>query len=97
MTYTYDPESRILTSVAYEPNGELKQSWEYKYDSKGQIIEEITKSFWHVSTTVYAYEYDSRGNCTKRIETKDYRPVRAPGDTSSEPMKTVVLREITYF
>src|SRR5262249_950316 len=69
VTYVYDEQRKPIEVVAYEPNGELKQSWQYTYNSKGQITEMLRESAWSRLTFVYTYEYDTRGNWTRQVAT----------------------------
>jgi len=96
VTYSYDKQDRLIKVVAYEPNGELKSSWKYSYDAKGQITEDIRETLWSKQTFAYEYEYDSRGNWTRKIVTKHYESKIAM-DMENSTATSVISREMSYY
>lgn len=95
VTYSYDEKGRPLKVVAYKTNGELKRSWQYSYNPKGQIAEDIREDVWSRTTFVYAYEYDSHGNWIKQIATvNDQSKLSQMGP---DEWKTMITREIAYY
>jgi hypothetical protein len=96
VAYSYDDMGRPVKVIAYEPDGKLKKSWQYSYNSGGQIAEDIREDAWSRTTFVYAYEYDSRRNWIKQIATVDDQPKHA---TEMAPFKrrTIISREIAYY
>ena len=97
VVYTYDKERRIETKVAFELDGQIKQSWRYTYTSKGQVAEDTRESFWSITKFVNVYEYDSTGNWVKQVSNvtvTDQSKLMEGGPTSR---KTETLREIRYY
>lgn len=64
--YIYGNNNKPSKVVAYEPDGEVKKSWQYSYNSKGLLVEDTRESAWSNLKFVYAYEYDSQGNWIKQ-------------------------------
>ncbi len=96
MTYTYN-DLRKPTRIAHsEPNGEVKWSWEYSYDSKGMITTEKIQYLSSTQTFVYVYEYDSRGNWIKKTTAKDFGVISAP-HMPPDSTASVTSREISYY
>lgn len=95
VTYSYDEKGQPHKVVAYEPDGEVKKSWQYSYNPKGQIAEDIRESAWSRTTFVYTYEYDSHDNWIKQVATVNHRPKLSQMEPHEG--KTVILREITYY
>lgn len=93
--YSYDVTGKPIKVVAYEPDGELKKSWQYSYNPKGQIAEDIREDAWSRTTFVYAYEYDSRGNWIKQIATVHDQSKLS--QTGPNERKTMIMREIAYY
>ena len=96
VTYAYNEQRKPTKVVQYNPDGEVKESWQYSYDSKGLVT---AKSFEYGSlkqTDVYAYEYDSRGNWIKKIANTDFGP-KIPGQLAPRSTASVTSREISYY
>ncbi len=93
--YNYDGNNKPSKVVAYEPDGEVKKSWQYTYNSKGLLVEDIRESTWSSLKFVYTYEYDSQGNWVKQIS----NAISKSKLSQIEPFerKTVISREITYY
>ena len=93
--YSYDGTGKPIKVVAYEPDGELKKSWQYSYNPKGQVAEDIRESAWSRTAFIYIYEYDSHGNWIKQIATvTDQSKLSQTGATER---KTIISREIVYY
>lgn len=93
--YSYDKKGRPTKALAYEPDGEMKKSWTYAYNPKGQVAEDVRESFWSSTKFIYKYEYDSKGNwITRTAIVTDQSKL---SDIRSHQRKTVTLREITYY
>ena len=90
--YTYNDERKPIKITHSDPDGEVKWSWEYAYDSKGMLTNEIAGYLSTRQSFVYAYEYDSRGNWIRKIATKDLGVKDPPSSTVS-----VTSREISYY
>jgi hypothetical protein len=95
VTYSYDGIGKPIKVVAYKPDGELKQSWQYSYNPKGQIAEDIRESAWSRTTFVYTYEYDSHGNWIKQTATVNDQSKLSQVDSNER--KTIITREIAYY
>ena len=95
LTYTYDEKGRALKVVAYEPNGEVKRSWNYAYDPKGQVALDTRESESSRVSLAYTYEYDARGNWTKQVAIITSQYTLGDGETSKR--KTVTTRDIAYY
>jgi len=95
VTYAYDEKGKPIKVVAYEPNGELKKSWRYSYNLKGQIAEDIRESAWSRTTFVYTYEYDSHGNWIKQIAIVNDQSKLSQMEPHER--KTIISREIAYY
>jgi hypothetical protein len=95
VTFSYDEKGRPIKVVAYEPDGELKESRQYSYNPKGQIAEHIRESAWSRKTFVYTYEYDSHDNWIKQMAAINSQPKLGPMEPYER--KTVTSREITYY
>jgi len=93
--YSYDEKGKPIKVVAYEPDGEMKKSWQYSYNPKGQIAEDIRESAWSRTKFAYTYEYDSQGNWIKQVATVNDQPKLS--QMEAHERKTVILREITYY
>lgn len=95
VTYSYDGKGRPIKVVAYEPDGELKKSWQYSYNPKGLIAEDIRESAWSRTTFAYTYVYDSHGNWIKQIATvNDQSKLSQMGP---DERKMMITREIAYY
>lgn len=95
VTYSYDEKGRPIKVVAYEPDGELKKSWQYSYNLKGQVAEDIRESAWSRTRFVYTYEYDSHGNWIKQIATVNDQSKLSQMEPHER--KTIISREIAYY
>jgi hypothetical protein len=93
--YSYDGKGKPNKVVAYEPNGEIKKSWSYVYNPKGQVAEDIRESVWSNTKFIYTYEYDSKGNWIKQTATVTDQSKLI--DTGTNERKTVISRGITYY
>ena len=93
--YSYDGKGKPNKVVAYEPGGEMKKSWTYIYNPKGQVAEDIRESVWSSTKFIFTYEYDSKGNWIKRTATVSDQTKLS--DTGAHQRKTVTSREITYY
>lgn len=93
--YSYDEKDRPVKIVAYEPDGELKKSWQYSYNPKGQITEDIRESAWSRTAFVYTYDYDSHGNWIRQIATVNDQSKLS--EMEPYERKTIILREIAYY
>jgi hypothetical protein len=95
ITYTYDSQGKPLKVVSFEPDGELKKSWLYVYDEKGQVKEQVQESHGYRVSFESSYEYDSRGNWIKDIVT-----THSQSDligSQSHTSFSVITRQITYY
>lgn len=95
VTYSYDEKGRPIKVAAYEPDGELKKSWQYSYNPRGQVTEDIRESAWSRTTFVYTYEYDSYGNWIKQIATINDQSKLSQMEPHGR--KTIISREIAYY
>jgi hypothetical protein len=103
MTYQYDEKGRSARVVAYEPDGTLKKSWQYTYNTKGDMAEELNEDSYSHASWTYSYEYDSLGNWTRRIAIIKEQP--KPQESASgelgrmEPPERRMIhnRKITYY
>ena len=94
VTYAYNAQRNPTRVVQYNPDGEVNESWQYSYDSKGLVT---AKSFEYGSlkqTFVYVYEYDSRGNWIRKITTIGSNNSSRIGPSSTT---SVTSREISYY
>lgn len=95
VTYVNNAEGTPSRVVAFEPDGKLKQSWQYTYTPRGEVAEDVRESSYSVTRFVYVYEYDSQGNWIKQVATiSDHSKF---SDDMSYLRKTAVLREIKYY
>jgi hypothetical protein len=94
-SYSYNETGKITGVIAYETDGKLKQSWQYTYDSKGNLAEDIRESVYSRKKFLYTYEYDSNANWIK--QTAAISDLSKSGDVKPDERKTVILREITYY
>ena len=97
VTYTYNDERKPTRMAHSDPDGEVKWSWQYSYDSKGMITTEILQYLSVRQTFVYVYEYDSRGNWIKKITTIDYGLKNNPPPIAPRSTASVTSREISYY
>lgn len=95
VTYSYDEKDKPVKVVAYEPDGELKKSWQYSYNPKGQIADDIRESAWSLTRFVYTYEYDSHGNWIKQVATVNDQSKLS--QIEPHERKTIISREIAYY
>ena len=93
--YAYKGNDKPSKVVAYEPNGKVKRSWQYSYNSKGLLFEDLRESNWSNLKFVYTYEYDSQGNWIKQTA----RAVSESKLSQIEPSErtTTISREIVYY
>ena len=93
--YSYDGKGKPNKVLAYEPDGEMKQSWTYTYNLKGQVVEDIRESAWSRTKFIYKYEYDLKGNwITRTAVVTDQSKLSGTGVHQS---KKVTSRKITYY
>lgn len=97
MTYEYDDKGRSARVVAYEADGALKKSWQYSYNSKGDIAEEKREDSWSYETSTISYEYDLQGNWIKRIAVVKDQPKPGRSDMPPSDRSVIHLRKITYY
>lgn len=95
VTYSYDEKGKPIKVIAYEPDGEVKKSWQYSYNPKGQIAEDIRESVWSRTKFVYTYEYDSHGNWIKQIATVNDQSKLSQMEPHER--KAIISREIAYY
>jgi len=94
ITYTYDAQRNPTKIVFYEPNGKVKQRWQYSYDAKGLVTTHILEYYSLKQTFIYVYEYDSRGNWIRKTATKDLGSNDFP---EASKATSVTSREISYY
>ena len=94
ITYTYDEQRNPTKLVYYEPDGSVKQTWQYSYDAKGLVTTYVLQYYDVKQTFVYVYEFDSHGNWIKKTSTKDLDARDAPKDSK---ITSVTSREISYY
>jgi antitoxin component YwqK of YwqJK toxin-antitoxin module len=95
LTYFYDEQRKAVKVVAYEPNGDLKQSWQYSYNSKGETTESTRESAWSKEKYVYTYEYDSRGNWIRQVVIMS--ALSKTFDDTAFKSASVISREVSYY
>ncbi|HEX6375279.1 MAG TPA: hypothetical protein VFZ91_06125 [Allosphingosinicella sp.] len=97
MTYAYDEKGRSAKVVAYEPDGSLNKSWQYSYNSAGDVAEERREDRWSHEISTISYEYDSRGNWIKRIAVVQGQPKPGRGEMKPSERRLIHSRKITYY
>lgn len=97
LTYTYDDKNRIVEEIV-ETRSDKDHSV-YKYDDKGNVLQQLNKSYSRVGGKDYEtkyvysdYKFDSQGNWTQRKEIVTYQSWNKPFIT-----ETLVMRTIVYF
>jgi hypothetical protein len=88
MKYTnqFDDKNNIREEKIYKANEALELTFKFKYDDKGNIIEENQlQPNGDVGCKTYKYEFDIEGNWIKKIEFRDDKPI------------SVTERKIEYF
>lgn len=95
ITYTYDTTNKPVQIVSFETDGKQQRSWNYTYDSKGQLAKDVRDSEFSRTTYTYTYEYDPHGNWTKQFGTAQTQPKTF--DDKPHERKTVISRKITYY
>lgn len=96
VTYTYNDERKPIRIAHHDPDGEVKWSWEYSYDSKGMITTEIIQYLSSRQSLAYVYEYDSRGNWIKKTTTTDFG-IKSSARIAPRSTAAVTSREISYY
>jgi hypothetical protein len=96
MTYAYNEQRKPAQIASYEPNGDLKEKWQYAYDSKGLITSDSFEYVGSRQTSVYVYEYDSRGNWIKKTTTTDFG-IKSSARIAPRSTASVTSREISYY
>ena len=96
VTYVYNEQRQPIKKVQYDPDGRISWSWQYSYDSKGQITAESLGYYSSRQTAVHVYEYDSRGNWIKKITTSN-SGVKSPPHLPPRSTASVTSREISYY
>jgi hypothetical protein len=85
-------EERVL----YEVDGTLKRRSVYRYDGRGNVVQEVRTGGLSDSRFTYEYDVDARGNWIRRIGTTVYgQPSRDGVDAAA--IVTVTHRTITYY
>ena len=94
VTYTYN-EQRYPTKIVYhEPDGRVRQTLQYSYDTKGLVTAHYLEYYEAKQTFAYSYEFDSHGNWTRKTTTKDLGNKDFPDASKSI---SVTSREISYY
>jgi hypothetical protein len=94
VTYTYDEQRNRTKIVYYEPDGRIRQTFQYSYDTKGLVTAHYLEYYEAKQTFAYSYEFDSHGNWTRKVTTKDLGNKDFP-DASKQV--SVTSREISYY
>lgn len=95
ITYSYNENSQTTGVTAYETDGKIRQSWQYTYNAKRNLAEDIRESVYSRRKFVYTYEYDPNGNWIK--QTAAITDLQKSGESKPSERKTVLTREITYY
>lgn len=61
-TCTYDSAGRVLTEEHMNPNGKVMESYEYAYDTAGNVIQIVEKDLGDYSGGDEIYHFDADGN-----------------------------------
>jgi len=84
-------EARAL----YEVDGTLKRRSAYRYDTRGNVLEEVRSGGLSRARFTYEYQLDAQGNWTRRVATTRYdMPGRA---ADGDDIVNVTYRTITYY
>jgi hypothetical protein len=86
-------EERVL----YEEDGSVKRRSNYRYDDRGNVIQELRTDGSANDRFTYEYEYDSRGNWTRRISTRVYGSPLGRASADVTDIVTITRRTITYY
>jgi hypothetical protein len=95
VAYSYDSQGRPERTMAYEPDGEIKTTWQYTYASEQEVVEYVKEDVWSRIRFVYEYDRDSHGNWIRQMVTIEDEPKLSERPTSSR--KKEVSREIEYY
>lgn len=90
--YKYDAYGRIIQySVGIGDNGELG-SENYKYDTKGDIVETTAETFNGVNVKkTYKYTYDANGNWTTKVSFSSSAYMNMKADTKADEITERVI------
>lgn len=69
--YEYDANGRVAKEKHYGNNGKLWRITIYKYDDKGQNIQENVEDT--VAITKYTHKYDEKGNLIETLQERDVK------------------------
>jgi YD repeat-containing protein len=108
MVISFNDKGDIVEYKIIEYDGNLRGTIVYKYDSKGNRVDELTPPYTHLR-----YKYDEFGNRIERTSNTDeflfrttyeYGPLDKNGNwqtmteaSNSEPVPTKFTREFTYW
>ncbi|MDX6613649.1 MAG: hypothetical protein QOD75_2835 [Blastocatellia bacterium] len=95
VTYSYDGKDQLTRMRAYEPDGQVKKSWRYAYNSRREQVEDLRETDWSRTTFAYTYEYDAHQNWIKQFATVTDQS--KSNQTEPYKRKMVISREITYY
>lgn len=65
VTVTLDSAGRVVSKTIFDTADNIKKSFSYTYNARGQVARQITKTVGSTTTTDTVYEYDHVGNWTK--------------------------------
>ena len=94
VTYIYNEQRKPTKIVYYEPDGRVRQTFQYSYDAKGLVTTHLLQYYDAKQSFAYSYEFDSHGNWTRKVATKDLGNKDFP-NASKEV--SVTSREISYY
>jgi hypothetical protein len=92
--YAYNEKDQLTGIKSYLPDGKIQRDWQYVYNAKGSISEDIRSTPPSRRKFVYTYEYDTKDNWIK--QTGIFSDLTANA-TNPPERKVVVTREITYY
>lgn len=94
ITYSYDEQRQPTKIVHFEPDGKVKETFQYSYDNKGLVTAHYLEYYEAKQTFAYSYEFDSHGNWTRKLTTKDLGNKDFPDASKAV---SVTSREISYY
>jgi len=94
LTYTYDEQRKPTKIVFYEPDGKVRETWQYSYDAKGLETTHTLEYYSAKQTSSYVYQYDSHGNWIRKTTTTDLGAKDFP---EASKVTSVTAREILYY
>lgn len=75
ITYVRDEDGKCIEDISYTPDGEVEIRYTYKYDEKGNVIEQTCYYLGNIDEKkTYSYIYDEKGNWVTKTKFEKGKP-----------------------